>query len=413
MKKLLSMLVALILLLGTFPALAEEDITISVLQWWEAALGTEGFREVLDRFEEENPGIKVESVTTPFGSMREQIIAGWVTGTMPDVIGIDGAWINEFVDMGMLNEMDSFLSTSAMDVNDISAVTKVDGTTYTLAQTTFVYPLFVNMDMFEAAGLEKLPTTWRELAECAKKLTDPSQNQYGLVIPLSLKAPNGVQNDIMSWLWASGGSMLKDGKPDLTNQDVKDTITFIKGLFDDGSVSPGSFTKVETDKVEEFASGRAAMMVSTLGNTLTIRERDPNLNFTVIPLPVKDGYEGESGITYACWGLGINSQSQHKEAAWKLIEYFMSTDVNVALADGGKGFPGIKSAIPEFVSTDEVYTKGFEIYQSGYLINEFSGLPTAEELMRLVGEQLQAMLEGNITVDEALANAQAAWEAAF
>ena len=39
----------------------------------------------------------------------------------------------------------------------------------------------------------------------------------------SLEAPNGIQNDVMSWVWASGGIMLKDGKPDLTNDDVKST----------------------------------------------------------------------------------------------------------------------------------------------------------------------------------------------
>ncbi len=38
--------------------------------------------------------------------------------------------------------------------------------------------------------------------------------------PAFARGPNGVQNDVMSWVWAFGGSMLKDGQPDLTNSDV-------------------------------------------------------------------------------------------------------------------------------------------------------------------------------------------------
>ena len=43
----------------------------------------------------------------------------------------------------------------------------------------------------------------------------------------------------------------------------------------------------------------------------------------------------------------------------------------------------------------------------------FTGLPVAEELMRLFGKELQAMLDGQQTVDEMLDKAQKAWEAEF
>jgi multiple sugar transport system substrate-binding protein len=58
---------------------------------------------------------------------------------------------------------------------------------------------------------------------------------------------------------------------------------------------------------------------------------------------------------------------------------------------------------------DEISKKAFEIYTQGYPANEFTGLPVAEELMRLYGEQFQKYLSGKISVTKLADNAQAAW----
>ena len=65
------------------------------------------------------------------------------------------------------------------------------------------------------------------------------------------------------------------------------------------------------------------------------------------------------------------------------------------------------------LSSDELFGKAFEIFQSGYLANEFVGLPVAEELMRMFDEEIQKMLDGQQTAEEAAAKAQAKWEAEF
>ncbi|MEZ4684334.1 MAG: hypothetical protein R2932_59990 [Caldilineaceae bacterium] len=76
-------------------------------------------------------------------------------------------------------------------------------------------------DLMEAAGVAAPPTTRSEFADAATALTDADNNVYGWVLPLSMEQPNGIQNDVMSWLWASGGKMA-DGQPDLTNDGAGD-----------------------------------------------------------------------------------------------------------------------------------------------------------------------------------------------
>ena len=109
-----------------------------------------------------------------------------------------------------------------------------------------------------------MPTNRTEFAEAAKKMTNADENEFGWVLPLSLETPNGIQNDVMAWVWASGASMLKDGQPDVENEAVVGALEYIKSLNDAGVISPGIFAKKEQDKVEEFVNGRVGMMVDSL-----------------------------------------------------------------------------------------------------------------------------------------------------
>ena len=387
--------------------------TIEFVQWWEPELPDGAFREIMDEFEAQNPDITVDLVSGPYSATRDQIVVGAASGTLSDVVGLDGAWVNDLAKQGAITPLDEMMSSGEFDAEQVADVIEVDGQSYMFPVATFVYPMFVNLDMFEEAGIEQMPQNRSEFVEAARKLTDASKNRYGWVLPLSLQAPNGVQNDVMSWVWASGESMMADGQPDLTNEHIVGTLEYIKTLYDEGLVSPGSFAKKEQDKVEEFVNGRVGMMVSTLAHINMIRERSPELNFTITDFPSADGYDGPKGLPYAAWGIGISDASENKEEAWKLVSYLMSPEVNSKLVSIANAFPGNTQAEPDFVVSDELFAKGFEIFQSGYLANEFTGLPVAEELMRMFNEEIQMMLEGEQSAEQAAQNAQAKWEEEF
>ena len=244
-------------------------------------------------------------------------------------------------------------------------------------------------------------------------MTHPDKNQYGWVLPLSLQSPNGIQNVVMSWVWASGQSMLKDGKPNVDNPDVINALTYIKSLQDAGVISPGTFAKKEQDKVEEFVNGRVGMMIDSLAHINLIRQRNPNLNFDITALPAVDGYTGKRGLPYASWGIGISENSEHKAEAWKLVEYLMSPEVNGKLVSIANAFPGNVNARPDFSKSDPLFAKAFEIFQQGKLANEFVGLPVAEELMRDMDVEVQKMFDGQQTAEEAAAATQKQWLAEF
>ncbi|NTH74150.1 sugar ABC transporter substrate-binding protein [Agrobacterium rhizogenes] len=389
------------------------DTTIEFIQWWEPEMPAGALRHIMDDFEAKNPGIKVTLVSGPYATTHDQIVVGEASGTLSDVVGLDGAWVNGLAKQGAIASMDELMTKANYDKSQIADIIKVDGKSVMFPLASFVYPVFVNLDLAKAAGVDTMPTTRSEFAAAAKKMTDPAKNEYGWVLPLSLQSPSGVQNDVMSWVWASGASMLKDGKPDLENPAVVGTLEYIEALHKDGVISPGIFAKKEQDKVEEFVNGRVGMMIDSLAHVNLIRQRNPKLNFGISAMPATDGYTGKRGLPYASWGIGISDSSQHKEEAWKLVEYLMSPDVNGRLVSIANAFPGNVKAKPDFVASDPIFAEAFKIFQSGYPANEFVGLPVAEELMRDMNIQIQKELDGGQTAKEAAANTQKAWLAKF
>jgi multiple sugar transport system substrate-binding protein len=407
------LVLVMILAIATGTQTFAQDVTLEFTQWWEPELPEGAFRGLMDEFEAANPGIKVELISGPYASTKEQVIAGAVAGTMSDVVGLDGAWVSDFVKQGSLANLTELMTGAGYDASELASQIQLNGGTYMIPVVNFVYPVFVNLDLLEQAGIATPPTTRTEFADAATKLTNADNNVYGWVLPLSMEQPNGIQNDVMSWLWASGGSMMKDGKPDLSNDGVRTTMEYIKGLWDAGVISPGSFTMKEQDKVEEFTNGRVGMMVDSLAHVNLIRENNPDLKFAITALPAEDGYTGKRGLPYASWGIGISATSEHQAEAWKLVAFLMSKDVNTKLSSIAHAFPGNINSTPDYVESDESFKAAFEVFKTGYLANEFTGLPVAEDLMRQFDEQFQPYLDGSQSLDDTLNKAQESWSENF
>ena len=190
---------------------------------------------------------------------------------MPDVVGIDGAWVNDFAKQGAIADLTALMGQEGYDDSELASQIQYQGATYMIPVVNFVYPLFANTALLTKAGVTQIPSTREEFAAAAKAVTGGEVS--GWALPLSLEAPNGIQNDVMSWVWASGGSMLTgDGKPNLKgNADVRSAAEFIKKLWDDGVVSPGAFTMKEQDKVEDFTNARTGLIIDSLADRKSTR----------------------------------------------------------------------------------------------------------------------------------------------
>jgi multiple sugar transport system substrate-binding protein len=278
----------------------------------------------------------------------------------------------------------------------------------------FVYPLITNDAILAKAGITAPPTTWSEFTADAKKISETQSGAKGWVVPLGTTNPNGAQNDILSWAWASGGSMLKDGAPNLKdNRDVSGAVDMVKDLVASDAVLPGANSLQETDKVTNFINGRVGMMVDSLAHVTTITKGAPDLKFTVSAQPVKDGYSGTKGMLTASWGIGMSAKTKYPTQAWEFIQYLMNKDANSKLSTLANGFPGNKTAAPDFSGADPHFKTAFGIYQQSKPVNEFTGLPAADQLMTSFLTEFQKAVAGQESTSTMLQNVQDQWKKQF
>lgn len=422
MKRLLGVVTAALLAVGAVgcgTGTGEEStgsqqeggtVELEFAQWWAPELPDGSFQELMTQFESQNPNIKVKLLSGPYASTKQQLVSGAASKTLPDVVGLDGAWVNDFAKQGALTDLSALMAEAKYDESQLASQIKVDDKTYMIPVVNFVYPLFVNEDMLSKANVKAAPTNRTEFLDAAKKISALGGNVKGWALPLDTAVPNGIQNDVMSWLWASGGTMLTpDGKPNLTSPPVKSTVEYVKSLNDADVIAPGSLTMKEQDKVEKFTAEQIGMMIDSLAHINLIKKNNPDLNFTVAPIPAEDSFTGKRGLPYASWGIGIADSTEHKAEAFKLVEFLMSQQANSELSTLANGFPGNNTAEPDFSKSDPLFKTAFDIYKEGYPANEFVGLPKSEELMRTFDEQLQLVLTGKQSVDEALNKTQESW----
>ncbi|WP_432828789.1 ABC transporter substrate-binding protein [Dactylosporangium sp. CA-092794] len=394
---------------GSGGTASDGSVTLEFAQWWGAELPAGEFDKIVNDFTAQNPNIKIKLLSAPYASTKQQLITGAASKTLPDVVGLDGAWVNDFAKQGAITDLSKLMTDANYDTGQLASQVQIKGKTYMIPVVNFVYPLFVNKDLLAKAGVAEVPATRTQFLDAAKKISATGGDVKGWALPLDTAVPNGIQNDVMSWLWASGGSMLTDGKPNLNSAPVKSTVEYVKSLNDAGVIAPGSLTMKEQDKVEKFTNGQVGMMIDSLAHINLIKKNKPDLKFEVAALPAEDGYTGKRGIPYASWGIGISNSTKHKAEAFKFVSYLLSQDTNAKLSTIANGFPGNKNAKPDFGNSDPLFKTAFDIYQQGYPANEFVGLPKSEDLMRSFDEQLQLVLTGKTTVDDALAKAQESW----
>ncbi len=399
---------------GSSAAKDDGTITLEFQQWWGVELPDGALQDLVQGFTDAT-GIKIKLLSNPYADTKVQIAAGASAGTMADVVGLDGAWVYDFARQEAIANLTELMNATGYDSTQLSDQIKYNGSTYMIPVVNFAYPMYVNMDLLKAAGITSVPSTRDEFLAAAKQIKAANPNAAGWAIPLSIEAPSGIQNQFMSWLWASGGSMLKDGKPNLVgNKDLESVVEFVKALFDANLVSSGAFAMKEPDMVEEFANNRLAFMISGVSHLNMINKEAPNLDLAFMPVPAVSGYNATRGIDVASWGIGVSANSKYQAESMQFVEYMMSPEVNAKLSAMANAFPGNVNSNPDYSSSPALFQDAYEIFKGSYAVNEFTGLPTAEDLMRSFSEELQLYLDGDTaTVAEMLANTQKRWEPAF
>ncbi len=416
LQKIVALLLTttMLLALASF-AMAEAKDTGVVLEWqqWWAVEAPEGYvQNIVDQYYAET-GVKVELLNAPYSDTKTAIVSGSTTGTVADIVSVDGSWVYDFAEQGILTNMSELMKEAGFDETLLNDQWRAMGATYCVPVVNYAYPMFANMDILEECGITTLPRTWSEFKADCKTITE--HGFYPFALNLDTSSPSGIQNTYMGFAWASDITMKNDeGEYAIAgNEQLKVFAEFMKDLYTSGYLYPGMSALTEPDMTSNFSSGNLAFVINSMATLVSYRRNSPDMHIVASPVPVKDGFEGKSGMCVASWALGVTENSDNKVEAMKFIEYLFGAELNGDLAVTQSAFPGSTIARPDYVGSDEVFLDVYNMYMEGYPINEFIGMKEANAFMVEYINELIPYMEGDVDVDAYLENVQAAIDAIY
>jgi multiple sugar transport system substrate-binding protein len=406
------------------------DTTLVFTQWWQDELEDGTLEALIGEFERRNPGIKLRLDTRSYGEVRDALIrapgglpAGKADGKAagsppPDIIALDPLWFDALVQNDALEPLAPYWADSAPGpVDTPDAAPSLPGTAegrgdqWGVPLVSFIHPFFYNIELLQAAGFDRPPKNYAELLACARAVTDSSRGRFALALSLGPENPQGIFQDLLSWIWASSGNIAGSsasgpGGFEFTAPPAVEALRFLDQLRREGLVMPGIFSGTGDEKTAAFTRGRIGMMIGSVPDIRTIRTQMDDSAFGITTIPAGPGYTGKPVLGLSGWYLGLSRQGQHKEEAWAFVSFLLERESFIAAR--AHAIPGSGNSISAF-DDDPLYAKAYDIYAAGEL-NPYAGLPRIAGLSAILREEVYAMFEEGQSPEETARVIQNRWE---
>ncbi|MGP5364531.1 ABC transporter substrate-binding protein [Brachybacterium tyrofermentans] len=343
------------------------------LTYWASNQGTsvendkEVLTPVLEKFTEET-GIAVDLEVIGWADLQTRIQTAITSGQGPDVVNIGNTWGVSLQATGGLLDLgdEQFEALGGRDRYVPAALATggaVDTDPTSIPLYGLAYGMYYNVQMFEDAGIEP-PTTWEEMVEAAKALTDADKDVYGM----SLAAGSYTENNHFAFINATqNGAALntEDGKPSFTEDGVVDGIMRYLDLMQEHKVVNPSNAQFDngTKSVTSFANGEAALIINQNNANATIESQGMKPEqFKAIPFPAPADAVSDCASHLAGINLAIMKDTANEEGALKFLNFMTSDETQSELGKPFASLPVLADGKPTFTDDTEQADLFMEIY---------------------------------------------------
>ena len=355
----------------------------------------EALKASLPDFEAEH-NVKIDVQELSFDDLHTGIALDAVNSTGAyDLCMVDGSWMAEFTENNVLANLSEM--GYSFDDDIIPATTticKVDDNIYLAPFFGNVTVMLYNKQLIADAGYTPEDiTTFEDLKVIAQKTKDAGKT--GFLIRGG--SADNIVSDFIPHLLVHGGWVI-----DENNQPTVDTPEFKAAMQEYLDLYALGGTMDKDDIVAAIDGGTAALGQAWPG--WYVPTADTNANYTVIPTKLNDSDTPKNTSMYGVWCIGIPDNAPHKDLALELLEYVMSPEVQLASIENN-GVPCRYSCL-----TDSTVLETYPHLQTVCGALE-TGVyrPVIEEwteFTNILGTEMDNIIQGTKTMDEALAYAQ-------
>lgn len=340
----------------------------------------------------------------PSSDQYESVLQARLTGDdAPDLYTIHCNILDSYNEGGYVTDLSSQEFTSKL-YDDVKNTVKTDGKVLALPIESQAWGVLYNKAIFEDCGL-KVPNTLDELANACTVLKEKGYTPFELAfqeqwVPQLMTAltlggyVSGTGTDWLERMYSDEGSYSEVG-------DIFNVIDLIMENGTDRAMETGN----ETGGAD-FANGKAAMWVQGTWSANTIMEVNPDMQLGVFALPVTDD-KACTLINYSTsTTLVVCPQSEEMELALAFVNYVLDDNDSSALFESC-GFNPIASChnyeVSSWVKEATAFVEAGRSYEDLVLPNSV----TDEQ-----GKLLQEYYTGNVTKESIIQQLDAAFKEA-
>jgi ABC-type glycerol-3-phosphate transport system substrate-binding protein len=314
-------------------ALADDPITLKFWDNQQTESGLSQYQQAaVERFEKENPGIKVEVTTVPYPEYQQRLLTAVQGGNAPDVATLDQIWTGAFAQAGAVLPLDDVAGKAGVKQDTFFKgawdSANYDGKLWGIPFNVDVWSFtYYNNKLLKDAGVDPASIgTWDGLKAAGEKLTDAAKGKYGI----GLFAGKGEDTVVVldSFIFSNGGKVLNaDGSCGLTSPESVDALKYVQSLV---PYAPAGLNNANSGNMRElFLNQSLAMEFWPALEQPTLQKSSLDWNFVGGHAP-----QGKTPVgTYGGWNLAIFKTTQHQDAAWKFIQFLTREDVNGDVVD--------------------------------------------------------------------------------
>jgi len=323
-------------------------------QWYWGGLGRQMFKPWLEK----HPGVSMKITSHSWDwDLRQNQLMALAAGIYPDTT-YGEAYVNEFVQLGVFNPLSD--AAVALFPEGTTAGARVNGKTYGLPKSSGADVLFINLALWEKAGLDKtkLPTTWADLVSACQTISKMNKSDKWGNTCYYTYGPGGDSYGqamrILHWFNQNGAPLGDNvGVPTANSDKSVDTWAFHNDLMWSSTENLISQAESEAGSGKLFNDGVIAVKPGWNNDATSVGEG--NVDATAIQFPLPDGGKAATIVI----GNDMHSPlkgGKNPDLAIALIEETLTNEDNQAFLSNNCGIwiPALKSMLEKADTFDKL-----------------------------------------------------------
>jgi multiple sugar transport system substrate-binding protein len=333
---------------------------VTVIKFWTIGREGEVVRELLDDFESQHPGVRVEVQQLPLTAAHEKLLTAFAGDALPDIGQLGNTWIPELATLGAIEPLQHYVeSSSAVPHEDYFAgiwdSNVIDGSLYGIPWYIDTRLLFYRKDLLARAGFPEPPRDWSEWTRAlAAVKANAGVGNYAIFLPLNEFEP------LLNLAVQEPDPLLRENntRGNFESAGFRRAFDFYVNMFRRDWAPPMSNTEI-SNVWDEFAKGFYTFYITGPWNVGEFSRRLPATlqnDWATAPLPGPDGPGAAIGGGSS---LVIFSSSQHKPEVWQLIEFLSAPKQQIRFHALCGDLPPRRSAWNDPELANDIHAKAF------------------------------------------------------